>query len=147
MRTVNIEQWAFHINLRDIDRFSNFFIIISFLKWICLLDFLENGNVWNVWNFELLVAESCSKRPLFCFGLHKLSLRSNNNNIWTKWDLGSKSALIVLPKLNIYKQTVKISATAAAAVQKKGMWNKKSMKLWFIKKTLLNMYFLKCLKS
>jgi hypothetical protein len=40
----------------------------------------------------------------------------------------------------------KISVTAAAAaVQKKGTQNKKSMKLRFIK-PLLNMYFLKCLK-
>jgi hypothetical protein len=36
-----------------------------------------------------------------------------------------KISFLALTKLNIYKQTFKISVTAAAAVQKKGTKNKK----------------------
>jgi hypothetical protein len=58
-----------------------------------------------------------------------------------------QNQLFALTKLNIYKTNcLKISATTPAAVQKKGTLNKKSMKLWFVK-TLINMHFLKCLKS
>jgi hypothetical protein len=59
-----------------------------------------------------------------------------------------QNQLFELTKLNIYKTNcLNISnRTSAAAVQKKGMWNKMSMELIFVK-TLLNKYFLKCLKS
>jgi hypothetical protein len=52
------------------------------------------------------------------------------------------------PKSQYLQTNVKISITAAAAaaVQKRERKIKKSMKLWLVK-TLLNMYFLKYLKS
>jgi hypothetical protein len=59
-----------------------------------------------------------------------------------------KNQLFALMKVNIYKKKPESESQQLhqCSSAEKGKVIKKSMKLWFVK-TLLNMYFLKCLKS